>query len=171
MGVALLELNIDLPTNCYNCPFKTIINEDKVTLWCNLRHATFEGEHFYRKKHTDCPIKEIPKIPGRLLILSENIIEANKVVMSFSTQRWISEGLCIYKYIIEIKERNDETNNDKVKKLQEIKMQKSYDKICSSEFKDNDDYKCKNCSKAYTDDCPKEKCWKNNYSEFIEENK
>lgn len=37
--------------------------------------------------------------------------------------------------------------------------------------KDNDEYKCKNCSKAYTDDCPKEKCWKNNYSEFIEENK
>ena len=33
------------------------------------------------------------------------------------------EGLCIYKYIIEIKEGNDEINNDQVKKLQEIKMQ------------------------------------------------
>ena len=74
MSIALLRLNTDLPTNCYHCPFKTIINEDKVTLWCNLRHVAFEGEHFYRQKHSDCPITEIPKIPGRLLILSENII-------------------------------------------------------------------------------------------------
>lgn len=145
MSVALLKLNIDLPTNCYDCPLKTIINEDKVALYCNLLHATFEGEHFCRQKHRDCPITEIPKVPGRLLILSENIIEANKVVMSFSIQRWISEVNLSHATVGVIDMEADK--------------------------KDIDEYKCKDCSKAYTDDCPKEKCWKNDYQEFIEEDK
>ena len=29
--------------------------------------------------------------------------------------------------------------------------------------------KCSNCAKSWTDDCPREKCWDNDYSEFIEE--
>jgi len=28
---------------------------------------------------------------------------------------------------------------------------------------------CSNCAKSWTDDCPRDKCWDNNYSEFIEE--
>ena len=26
--------------------------------------------------------------------------------------------------------------------------------------------KCEDCRKSWTDYCPKEKCWKNNYSEY-----
>ena len=28
---------------------------------------------------------------------------------------------------------------------------------------------CSNCAKSWTDDCPRDKCWDNDYSEFIEE--
>lgn len=28
---------------------------------------------------------------------------------------------------------------------------------------------CNHCTKSWTDDCPKEKCWSNNYSEYCKE--
>ena len=41
------------------------------------------------------------------------------------------------------------------------------------QYKDNNvdttEYKCMTCEKAWTDDCPREECWSNNYKDYEEQ--
>ena len=63
---------------------------EEVISFINL-HGFVPEEYRNTVNHVFLDATELPSGHGRLLILSENVIEANKVDMSFSTQRWISE--------------------------------------------------------------------------------